>query len=193
MTQQQFGKLVGLSRRTVQSVELGILRLSERAAHRISEEIGVDVYWLLENRLEEPIQNRWGQPWNLEWFQVARLGLWRGGYLYKKAPVMQLFKTYRELRWIVAERDLADLVRDKFLINLQKAVADLWETIPDRDERNQLIREHREERLSDEELLQRVIADARDLLAAVRDREKRTKSKAPRRPRHRKPVDVRPS
>ena len=188
MTQAQFGKLVGLSRRTVQAIELGTLPLSERSAHRISEETDIDVYWLLENRLEEPIKTRRGQPWNLEWFQVAQAGTWRGGYRLQKEPLMLLLRAYYKLRWIAADRDFFELTKHNFPLNLHKAVDGLWETIPDRDERNRLSREYRDENLRDDEILKRVIADARELLAALRDLKKRTKNKQARRPQRQRPV-----
>ena len=187
MTQSQFGRLVGLSRATVQAVELGTLALSERAANLISEETSVDVRWLLENRREEPPVTRKGEPWNLEWFKLARRRTWRGTYLASLEPRMDLFRTYYQLRCMIGDRQFRELTN--FWIAKEKALADLWNTIGDRDERNRIFRAYFKERMSskerfsNEDLLKRVIEDARKLLRAMRDLEKRTKrSPEPARP-----------
>jgi transcriptional regulator with XRE-family HTH domain len=173
MTQSQFGRLVGLSRASVQGIELLALPLSERAAHRISEELDLNVGWLLENRLTEEPTNRRGQPWNLDWFEVAQMGTWRGGYRVELEPLMGLFRMYHQMRWIVGPRDMWKL--GDFMIAKQKALADLWETIPDREERNKAYRAYRQDRLSDKQLLNLVISDARKVLGAIHDLEKRIK------------------
>ncbi len=53
--QKELAGDVKCSRATIQAVELGHLKLSESLATRISLETGVDLNWLLDNRLSEPI------------------------------------------------------------------------------------------------------------------------------------------
>src|SRR5258707_11266689 len=55
--QREFAKRVGLSQRTIQDVERGILKLSRRSAIKVSEGTGVSVEWLLDNDSRKPIQN----------------------------------------------------------------------------------------------------------------------------------------
>src|SRR5258707_13742526 len=47
LNQEEFGKEIGLSRRTIQSIELGKLRLTEANALKIEEKTGASIHWLL--------------------------------------------------------------------------------------------------------------------------------------------------
>lgn len=47
LSQGEFGKEINLSRRTIQSIELGKLRLTEENALLIQQRIGVSIHWLL--------------------------------------------------------------------------------------------------------------------------------------------------
>jgi transcriptional regulator with XRE-family HTH domain len=47
LSQEEFGKEINLSRRTIQSIELGNLRLTEENALLIQQRIGVSIHWLL--------------------------------------------------------------------------------------------------------------------------------------------------
>jgi transcriptional regulator with XRE-family HTH domain len=53
--QKEMANLAGCSTRTIQSIELGTLRLSEGLARRIAAATGVHLRWLLENDLKVPI------------------------------------------------------------------------------------------------------------------------------------------
>lgn len=55
LTQGDVAKLVGCSPATIKAVEIGKLALSEGLASRISQVIGVDKDWLLENDLNGPL------------------------------------------------------------------------------------------------------------------------------------------
>jgi transcriptional regulator with XRE-family HTH domain len=169
MTQSEFGRLVGLARRTIQDVELCALPLSERAAHEISEKTGVAVPWLLENDLEKSPLARDGKPWNREYFHLAQQEAWLAGRVFDEQPLIVLFRAYYELRDIVGKRNFPQLIKGRFLIDLQKAVLSLWESIPDPELRKRLFRNYRDKKTSDEELLRQVIRDARDCLAAIRN------------------------
>jgi len=52
LTQKEMGDLVGRAARTIQSVELGNLPLSEDLAMSIAQATGIDAGWLLENNPE---------------------------------------------------------------------------------------------------------------------------------------------
>jgi transcriptional regulator with XRE-family HTH domain len=66
--QQRFAKLIGCGLSTLQQIETGTKRfkLSEELAHRIHDETGVDVGWLLSNNLKAPIVNFVGAPYKFE-------------------------------------------------------------------------------------------------------------------------------
>ena len=51
LKQSELASLIGISRNTLQSIELGRLPLSERIAYRLSEQTGIRAKWLLDNEL----------------------------------------------------------------------------------------------------------------------------------------------
>ena len=61
--QKELADKAGLSRRTIQDVERGKLRLSRRSAARISERFNVDIKWLLANDPDRPIRAVGGGTW----------------------------------------------------------------------------------------------------------------------------------
>jgi transcriptional regulator with XRE-family HTH domain len=76
--QKELADYVGLSRRTIQDIERGVLPLSRRNAVRISEKTGVSVEWLLANDRSRPITNISGKPWNprdQRWFTTLSQGM----------------------------------------------------------------------------------------------------------------------
>jgi transcriptional regulator with XRE-family HTH domain len=172
MTQSEFARLVNASRPTIQGVELLQIPLSERLAHQISRVIGVDVEWLLQNKLNEPPRTRDGRLWNQKAFHLAQQGAFRNDFLDKQ-PLIILLRIYNELRVIVGNRNFPQLIKDGSMLSFQKAVLDLWETVPDPEERQQLFQRYRERKPSDEELLKQVISDARDCLRALQDEQDR--------------------
>jgi transcriptional regulator with XRE-family HTH domain len=72
--QQRFAKLIGCGLSTLQQIETGTKRfkLSEEVAHRIHDETGVDVGWLLENKLKAPIINFVGATYTFEDYERAQ-------------------------------------------------------------------------------------------------------------------------
>jgi transcriptional regulator with XRE-family HTH domain len=56
----------GLSDRTIQDIERGILKLSRRNAMRISAATGVDTQWLLDDNPSKPVLNVDGRKWSLK-------------------------------------------------------------------------------------------------------------------------------
>jgi DNA-binding XRE family transcriptional regulator len=55
LTQGELGKLIDLSRPTIQAIELGKLRLTESNAAGISAQTGVSASWLLDGDPEKPM------------------------------------------------------------------------------------------------------------------------------------------
>jgi transcriptional regulator with XRE-family HTH domain len=70
--QKQFAELVGKSTRTIQAIELGQLRLSEKLAERISFETGIYLPWLLEDDVTCPPFSRNMQRYTREYFERYR-------------------------------------------------------------------------------------------------------------------------
>jgi hypothetical protein len=71
--QKEMAELAGCSTRTIQSVELGTLALSEDLARRISSATGVAAHWLLENNLNAPpISKSFGRPYTHDDYDRAR-------------------------------------------------------------------------------------------------------------------------
>jgi transcriptional regulator with XRE-family HTH domain len=62
--QRELAERAGLSQRTVQDIERGVLKLSRRSAMKISEGTGGSVDWLLDNDPSKPIQNSAGKRWS---------------------------------------------------------------------------------------------------------------------------------
>jgi transcriptional regulator with XRE-family HTH domain len=70
--QNETAELAGCSRDTIQSVELGRLRLSERLARKISDATGIAADWLLENNLKAPLLSVHREPFTIDDYEVAR-------------------------------------------------------------------------------------------------------------------------
>jgi transcriptional regulator with XRE-family HTH domain len=72
LRQPEMAKHAGCSVHTIQSVELGRLRLSEELARRISAATGVHFRWLLENDLEAEIVGSRGHPFTKSDFECVQ-------------------------------------------------------------------------------------------------------------------------
>jgi|GEM_PF-2969555 transcriptional regulator with XRE-family HTH domain len=69
LNQQQFARLLRRSTASVQSLEMGRLRLSGQLAGEIATRTGVHPRWLMENDLNETPYDMLGRPWSLSTFQ----------------------------------------------------------------------------------------------------------------------------
>lgn len=69
LNQAQFARLIGRSTASVQSLELGRLRLSAELAAEIAAKTGISSRWLMENRLDEAPYDMTGKPWDMASFQ----------------------------------------------------------------------------------------------------------------------------
>src|SRR5687767_7837531 len=65
LTQQQMASLAGVSKPTIQAIELGKLKLSGRVAAQISNETGAAVAWLMRGEPTQPIDTE-GKPVTLD-------------------------------------------------------------------------------------------------------------------------------
>jgi transcriptional regulator with XRE-family HTH domain len=70
--QQEFAGKIGCSVHTLQSIESGRLKLSEKLAHSISRETDVDVAWLLKNNRKAPIVRFFDTPYTFEDYERAQ-------------------------------------------------------------------------------------------------------------------------
>src|SRR5262245_21669193 len=77
-TQGEFEALLGCSRPTIQAIELGKLRLSQKLAQRVAEQTGVDLHWLLENDTAKPMKTPDGQDYTPAVFHQTQSQLKRG-------------------------------------------------------------------------------------------------------------------
>jgi transcriptional regulator with XRE-family HTH domain len=77
LTQAELGKLIELSRPTIQAIELGKLRLTEENAARLAAETGVSAGWLLAGDPDKPIvaDPQWArrdQPYGKQFFETIQ-------------------------------------------------------------------------------------------------------------------------
>jgi transcriptional regulator with XRE-family HTH domain len=70
--QKELADLAGCSTRTIQSVELNTLKLSEDLARRISNVTGIAVDWLLENDLEAKPISKSRRPYTRKDYEHSR-------------------------------------------------------------------------------------------------------------------------
>jgi transcriptional regulator with XRE-family HTH domain len=100
LKQSELASLIGISRNTLQSIELGRLPLSERIAYRLSEQTGIRAKWLLDNELgdlpPDPAEMR-------RKYEHAQAQPWPDSYPEYLLPRMFLFRLYVFGREIAAE------------------------------------------------------------------------------------------
>ncbi len=63
LTQKEMAELAECSTATIQAIELGKLKLSEKLAGLISQNTAIDQAWLLENDVSKPMLNAYGNPY----------------------------------------------------------------------------------------------------------------------------------
>ncbi len=69
MTQKEMAELAECSRPTVQAIELGKLRLSEKLGQLIAHKTGIDLAWLLRDDVTQAPIDRHGTPYTNELFE----------------------------------------------------------------------------------------------------------------------------
>jgi transcriptional regulator with XRE-family HTH domain len=173
LTQSQMGALIGVSRRTVQSIELGTMPMSERIAYAICEKTGVRPDWLLKNDLKSLAR----QPdlfkdihRHYEW---AQAGGYKGLYGDTLIPRMVLFRAYIFLRTALSAAQRGGMYKAKMPQKLAQLVSDVLKTLPDKQYRKELYTQAQTQSLDPEAVLNQVIADARELRDELRKRRAR--------------------
>lgn len=69
-TQPQMAKMLGCSAATIQSIEVGRLKMSERLAQRISRKTDINPAWLLQGDPLAPPMDTTGAPYTQESFEL---------------------------------------------------------------------------------------------------------------------------
>ena len=92
--QRQLAVLVDRSRHTIESLEIGRLKLSPQLAIEISRACGVDVSWLLANDPRLPMVNRAGVPYTRRDFEIAQDKDLGPLHLYHLSPEMKVGNAY---------------------------------------------------------------------------------------------------
>jgi transcriptional regulator with XRE-family HTH domain len=120
LRQPELAEMLGCSVATIQSIEVGRLKLSESLASRISAATGCDRDWLLRNDVSEPMPPR---PFNMA--NVESTGLQT--YVYKISFLIDVFsRLFAEVRKLdkTGARDQLELLLAKELKALKKTVKD---------------------------------------------------------------------
>src|SRR5436190_20090699 len=72
LTQKEMADLVECSTPTIQAIELGKLKLSEKLGVTLATKTGVSLDWLMSNDVTAPIVNPRGEPYTKEAFEFIR-------------------------------------------------------------------------------------------------------------------------
>jgi transcriptional regulator with XRE-family HTH domain len=107
LTQKELAAYAGTSTWTIQAIELGKLKLSERLAFRISEATGVSYAWLMQNDLSRPPVNSRNEPYSEADLSRAQNKGLQEGRMSGLNGKMELTQAYYILR----------LIRDKLAKN----------------------------------------------------------------------------
>ena len=160
-TQAGFAHLVGVSRDTVQSIELDRLRLSERLAYRIAEETGVRAKWLLANNLGKSLPDR---EHVRQQFEEAQAGRWKLGF-YQTAllPRLFFFNVYVLYRAVTFELGYSGFRRAGGEKLLREFSLKLLEMIPDKRVRKKIFHDSKEVVLDAEKRYALALGDLREL------------------------------
>jgi transcriptional regulator with XRE-family HTH domain len=94
--QKEMAELAGCSKATVQSVELGKLKLSDDLAARIAAATGISLGWLLKGNLKAPPTDRFDAPYSKAVFEDYRARR----YAEKEFPAIQV----EAVKWFLEQR-----------------------------------------------------------------------------------------
>jgi len=173
LTQKGLADLIGVSRRTIQSIELGTMPMSERVAYAISEQTGVHWQWLLNNDLERLAR----QPDLLKdihrHYEWAQAGAYKGFYGATLIPRMLLFRAYIFLRAALSHARYSGMRKAKMPQKLGQLIFDVLGTIADEETQKKLYLQARTQAVDGEAVLKQVIADAQEMLHELRKRRAR--------------------
>lgn len=175
LSQKRLAQRVGVSRRTIQSVELGTLKLSERTAFVIASRTGVHPDWLLDNNLKQDSSAMLAKA--RKFSQEGWWSAYRGLYLLERLPRrMGIFRLYIFLRAIAIEFKREEWEKAKVGEKFSNLVADLLEVIPDERAR-ELYLTARASVKDLEQVLRQVITDAEEALLQLKIEQERRRSR----------------
>ena len=173
LTQKGLADLIGVSRRAVQSIELGTMPMSERVAYAINEQTGVHWQWLLSNDLESLDKHPEILADVHRHYEWAQAGAYKGFYGATLIPRMGLFRTYIFLRTALSAARMSGMRKAKMPQKLAQLVSDVFETIPDEETRKELYSQAQTQSLNGEVVLKQVMANAQEMLRELRKRRAR--------------------
>jgi len=128
LTQKEMATLMGCSTATVQAIELGKLKLSEKLGLEIAVKTGVRLEWLMAGDVSKPILDTDGAPYTLATFEnlAAKQHTWIGqgqnyltGALGFSAVLMQVGRALLA----AAEKDASELLAYR-LLNAVRPICD---------------------------------------------------------------------
>lgn len=135
LSQQELADMVGVSRRTIQSVELRTLTLSEGLALKLAAATRVSVPWLLAGDVAAPILDYRGEPYTKSTFDHARASATSGltaasdnGISNEERKDHILFGQARTIHYLIAAvstREQLDLLNWK----LDNAIEDIGDEL----------------------------------------------------------------
>jgi transcriptional regulator with XRE-family HTH domain len=164
LTQFDVARMTGTSQPTIQSVELGRLKLSERLAYKLGARLGVDPKWLLANdwqKLPEPedLRESFKQAIGFDTHPFFEVAFLRG----------QLLRGYLLQRAIIDELGWQGSNAAGFHETFHRAELDLLSTIANKKLRDQIYQKYREETNDVVENMNRVISDAKAIKQSFKE------------------------
>ncbi len=93
--QKEMAELIGCSTPTIQAIEHGKLKLSEKLGQEIAFKTGVSFEWLMANDVDKPIVEKYGDKFTYEYYveqKVALIPVSPGTLFYTGVLMGQLFR-----------------------------------------------------------------------------------------------------
>jgi transcriptional regulator with XRE-family HTH domain len=167
MTQLQFSEATKVGLFSLQSIESGRLKLSERFAYRLNKATDIQPEWFLANKLVEPLPDRAKLKKHFEFAQKTAVDL----YPARLAPQMFIYR-FGHLQIALAKKHggLAGFRHSGLQDRMEKMNLKLLNTIKDPRKRREFYETVRAEiNGKDEQVLLSHIARCRDLLRFIRE------------------------
>jgi DNA-binding XRE family transcriptional regulator len=118
MTQKELAALAGCAESTIQSIEVGKLKLSPALAFKISRATGVNYSWLLADDVTRPIINHLGAPYSAADYELATdADLSRLSTYHAQRGRLELAQAYYFLRSVLDEVQKDDVSRRGFFLS----------------------------------------------------------------------------
>ena len=167
INQLQFSEATQVGLFSLQSIESGRLKLSERFAYRLAKATGIQPQWFLANELVEPLPDRAELKKHFEHAQKSGIDLYPGRLL----PRMIVYRfAYLQKELAKKHRGLAGFRHSGLQDRLGKMNLKLLTTIKNAKERRGFYEKTvREIKGKDEQVLLSHIAECRELLRFIRE------------------------